>query len=79
MEIYELIQNIAYYYERCPEFSALPFRFRTAITKDEIIFNRENSMDLKWLNGKPVVHIEHTETNLQKAIFIEWKQQMTYV
>ena len=72
-KIRQMLQDIAEKCDQCAEHAVPPFRFRASIPKDNIIFNRELSIDLMWLNGKPVLHVVDTETGFQNAIFIQDK------
>lgn len=46
IEVRERLQNIEEHCEKSSKFSVPPFRFRKTIPKDEIIYNREITMDL---------------------------------
>ena len=69
----KLIEQINKKCSVCSEHSVPPFRFRASIPPDEIIFNREVSIDLMWLDKKPILHIVDTATNFQNALFIRKK------
>lgn len=59
-------------YEKCPEYSIPPFRFRALIPK-HIVFNSELTMDIIWLNKKSVLYIVDKPKKFQNAIFIKVK------
>lgn len=49
----------------CNEHSVPPFMLRSAMEDEFFIFNREISMIIMWLNGKPVLHIVNVETTFK--------------
>lgn len=55
--------------EQFSEYSVPPFRFRTLIPKDNIMFNKK----IFTYFENPVLHIVDTETGLQNATFIKNK------
>ena len=66
----QLLDQISKACSSCATYSNPPFRFRATISPDNIIFNREVSMDLMWLNKRAVLHIVDTATSFQNATFI---------
>lgn len=44
--------------------------------EENIIFSTEVSMDMMWLNGKPVLNIVDVEANFQNAIFVSRKPSL---
>lgn len=68
-KIRRLRQTNADNFENCFKHAFTPFRFRSFIPRDQIIFNRELSKYLMSLNGKPVLHILETETGFQNDLF----------
>lgn len=72
-KIRQILQKMAENGEPCSEQPVPPVRFRASIPRDEIIFNREFSIDLIWLKEKPVLHIVDTKTGFQNSIFTKDK------
>lgn len=48
-----------------------PFRICVCIPLVKIIFNRDVSIDLIWLDNMPVLHILCTNTNVGNATWLE--------
>lgn len=72
-QLLKILQEISIACQACAPYTVPPFRFRTTIPPDEIVFNRELAMDLMYLNKKPVLHVIDTATNFQNAVFIRSK------
>lgn len=53
--------------------SVPPFRFGASVPPKAIIFNREISTDLMWVNNKPVLHVVVTAIKFQNAVFFKSK------
>ena len=53
----------------CQTYSTKPLTFQ-ARCPDEIIFNKEVRIDLMFLQGKPVIHVVDTGTNVSAARFL---------
>ncbi len=60
--------------ESCQDYVSPPFRFRTSIPPDKILFNHELAIDLLWLDKRPVLHVIDTHTLFQNGVFIKSKK-----
>lgn len=69
-QILKLLQEISAACVACAPHTASSFRFRTTILPDETIFNRKLTIDLIYLNKKPVLHILDAAKKFQNANFI---------
>lgn len=49
-KIFKILQQISAAFESCAPYTVPPFRFRTTITPDEAIFNRDLAMYLMYLH-----------------------------
>lgn len=56
-----LLERISETYAAYNLHSVPLFLFAASIRKENIIFNREIAMEIMWLNGKPVFHIDDVE------------------
>lgn len=57
----------------CQEFSTPPFRFRTSLLPDQLVFNHDVIMNLMRLEDIPVLHIADSHTNFQNVNFLRCK------
>ena len=73
-----ILEQISKACSSCAAYSNLPFRFRATIPPDKIIFNREVSIDFKWLNKKAVLHMLDTASSFQNATFIKTNAQRNF-
>lgn len=52
------------------EYHSSPFRFRAAMSQEQLMFNHALAVDLMWLEKTPVLHVIDTHTVYQNAEFI---------
>lgn len=74
-DLKEHIYELSASFEKCPEYALSLFKFGLIILKHNIVFNREISMDLTWIDNKPILHIVDIETGLQNDLFIIGKSE----
>lgn len=74
--IRQLLQENADYYQHCTEHAVIPFRIRVSIPKEKKIFNKDLSIDMMYIDMKPVLYVVGNETGFQNESFIlkkPWK------
>lgn len=68
MEIVKEIQKIC---EQCVKFSRKPLSFQVgAIDTDSLVFNKEISLDIFWINKKKVLHVIELATRYSAAVLL---------
>lgn len=67
----KLIDSITKAWSTCRSFKFAPLPFKASIPKEHIIFNHTISIDLLWLNEKPVIHVIDEETKCLNAWFLK--------
>ena len=65
-----MLEDISKNCTRCQTYAAKPERFKVSLPNDKVIFNREISLDLMWLDKKAVLHIADTDTHFSSATFL---------
>lgn len=73
-----ILHNSADKREQCSEQSVPTFRFIASIPLDQNIFNMELSIDLMWLNGKPLLHIVENKLVTRTKSLSEKNQQKAF-
>ncbi len=66
-----ILEDISRSCETSQTFSIPPQRFRVSFPPDEVTFNREVALDVKWIDKKAVQHIVDLETNFNAATFLK--------
>lgn len=72
-KITQMTQDITDNCEHCFEHSVPPFKLGASVPMEEVLFNREVSIDLMCLNGKPVLHVVDTDTGFLNGVIIKYK------
>lgn len=70
----QLIESLTSACSTCQSFRSAPLRFKASIPKNNLIFNHTISIDLVWLNDKPVIHVIDEQTKFRNAVFIKSKK-----
>lgn len=52
------------------EFKSQPIRFKASIFPDRLVFKQSISIDLLWLDEKPVLHVIDGHTNFRNGLFL---------
>lgn len=62
------IKSITYACETCRNLTKRPSRIRESMHPDRVVFNLELSMDLMWLNVKPILRIVDRHTQFKNGV-----------
>lgn len=71
-EVRNLLDEVTAVCNECEEFSS-PFWFLEFVPPEKVIFNQEVGIDLTRLDGKPVLHVVCTHTNIRNTTWLESK------
>ena len=71
-ETRRILEEIRTSCNACQRYGPTPLRFKTSLpNEDDLKFGDEISMDLMFLDGKPVLHIVDTATRFSAATFLD--------
>ena len=57
--------------DTCQREASSPHRFRVSLSHGDVIFNRENCLDLMKINGKQILHVVDRDTRLSAAAILQ--------
>lgn len=64
------LDNINSVCDTCQREASAPHRFRVSASNADIVFNRENCLDLMKINGKQILHVVDRDTRFSAASFL---------
>lgn len=65
------LNNVNSTCDTCQREGNVPHRFRVSLPSGEIVFNRENCLDLMKINGHQILHIVDRDTRFSAAVILE--------